>query len=95
MINYSLNPKELILKSYFHFQLLYKGITIETVEIQTEKRNVNEFHTKFSQNNVYLSNGIDFGPKTPVYAAITHLNHEHFDYYIKVSMIVTIYIILF
>jgi len=75
------------LPPYTEQELEFPGVKVTGVEVETvdaTRRNV--FETFWQQSDIDLSRGLDFSPRGPVYARLTHLNHKPFHYNIDVSI---------
>lgn len=68
------------------FQLDYRGVTVQNVEIAVQGGGpTNTFQTFWQQSDVDLSRGMDFTPRGPVFARFTHLQHQPFQYQVQVN----------
>ncbi|XP_046384805.1 phenoloxidase 1-like [Ischnura elegans] len=64
----------------------YPGVKVTKAEIVCKGRDrTNELETFWEKRDIDLSHGIDFSPRGPVLARITHLQHEPFTYKITVE----------
>ncbi|XP_074031041.1 phenoloxidase 1 isoform X2 [Leptinotarsa decemlineata] len=66
-------------------QLDYPGITVESVQVETEGSPDNVFETFWQQSDVDLSRGMDFQPRGAILVRFTHLQHTNFSYKITVN----------
>ncbi|CAH1402250.1 unnamed protein product [Nezara viridula] len=78
---------KITLPRYTTQQLRYSGITVKSIEVQTEgKPEKNKLFTFWQQSDVDLSRGLDFSQRGAVLARFTHLQHRPFSYKIMVSV---------
>ncbi|KAG8238619.1 hypothetical protein J437_LFUL018537 [Ladona fulva] len=73
------------LPRYTTAQLDYPGVKITKVELDTPGRSMNEFETFWQQRDIDLSRGMDFAPRGGVFARVTHLQHNAFNFRITVE----------
>nr|QOQ34392.1 prophenoloxidase 2-2 [Sogatella furcifera] len=66
-------------------QLGFDGIRINSIEVNSKSSPKNQFSTFWQQSDVNLARGMDFAPRSNVFARITHLQHQPFEYKIKVT----------
>nr|XP_023022213.1 phenoloxidase 2-like [Leptinotarsa decemlineata] len=66
-------------------QLDYPGITVESVQVESEGSPDNVFETFWQQSDVDLSRGMDFQPRGAILVRFTHLQHTNFSYKITVN----------
>lgn len=66
-------------------QLDFSGVRITSIELKSEGQPKNLFATFWQQSDVDMSRGLDFTPRGPVYARLTHLQHSPFTYKITVE----------
>ncbi|KAL3272976.1 hypothetical protein HHI36_014433 [Cryptolaemus montrouzieri] len=71
--------------SYPVDQLTYQGVTVTSVEIQSQGSEKNRLNTFWQQSDLNLSRGLDFQPRGPVFVRFTHLQHQDFNYRISVN----------
>lgn len=64
----------------FLFKLGFDNITIPKIEVETPGAPTNTFQTFWQKSDVDLSRGMDFAPRGPVLARLTHLQHTAFNY---------------
>lgn len=63
-----------------NFKLGFDNITIPKIEVETPGAPRNTFQTFWQKSDVDLSRGMDFAPRGPVLARLTHLQHTAFNY---------------
>ncbi|CAG7727283.1 unnamed protein product [Allacma fusca] len=77
------------LQPYTQQQLLWEGTQVTGVSVQTPNNPANILSTHWTQSDIDLSRGMDFGRSAEtggaVWARSTHLNHERFTYQISVT----------
>ncbi|KAK4873335.1 hypothetical protein RN001_015364 [Aquatica leii] len=66
-------------------QLGYDGVTVTNVLLQTVNGPQNQLNTFWQQSDVDMSRGLDFQPRGPVFVRFTHLQHQPFNYVIRVN----------
>ncbi|KAL3272975.1 hypothetical protein HHI36_014432 [Cryptolaemus montrouzieri] len=71
--------------SYPVDQLAYQGVTVTSVEVQSQGTQKNRLNTYWQQSDLNLSRGLDFQPRGPVFVRFTHLQHQEFNYRIIVN----------
>ncbi|XP_049851220.1 phenoloxidase 1-like isoform X2 [Schistocerca gregaria] len=74
-----------LLPRYTEQQLDFPGITVTSVEVVSENAPRNEFATFWQKSDIDLYRGLDFTPRGPVLARVTHLQHSPFSYLIQVE----------
>ena len=72
--------------------MTWEGIRVTDISVQTPNREKNTLSTNWMQSDIDLARGLDFGRTNmnnlgPVWARVTHLNHEAFSYRIVVSQL--------
>lgn len=76
-------------------QLAFPDVVVTKVTVQRDEQasgvlgnggsgRPNEIHTHWQSSDLELSRGLDFSPRPPVFARLTHLQHEPFTYSIQV-----------
>jgi tyrosinase len=74
------------LPPYTVAQLEFSRITASNLSVNCKSRAVNTLHTCWEQSDIDFSHGLDFVlSKGSVYARVTHLTHEPFNYTINVK----------
>ncbi|OXU22254.1 hypothetical protein TSAR_002572 [Trichomalopsis sarcophagae] len=73
------------LSPYTVEQLVFPGINVTDIRINTPGANPNTLNTHWSKSDVDLSRGLDFTPRGSIMARLTHLNHDDFSYNITVN----------
>lgn len=76
--------------TFFNFsQLGFDGIKINEINIEFQNKKdgtvQNQLKTYWQQSDVNLSLGLDFAPKGNVYARLKHLQHQAFNYKIRLE----------
>lgn len=66
-------------------QLDYTGVTVTDIQVQTQNAGTNLFNTFWQQSDVDMSRGMDFQPRGAIFVRFTHLQHQPFNYVIKVN----------
>ncbi|KAG8224780.1 hypothetical protein J437_LFUL002224 [Ladona fulva] len=74
-----------LLPRYSPAQLDYQGIRVTNVEVVTTGGRRNELDTFWQQQDMDISRGLDFVPRTPIFIRFTHLQHTSFLYRIQVE----------
>ncbi|KAF2899092.1 hypothetical protein ILUMI_07081 [Ignelater luminosus] len=71
---------------YTTAQLGYDGVTVTSCAIQSQNvKEPNMLNTFWQQSDVDMSRGLDFQPRGSVFVRFTHLQHQPFNYVIKVN----------
>ncbi|XP_050531052.1 phenoloxidase 1-like [Daktulosphaira vitifoliae] len=73
------------LPSYNAQTLGFENVQVQSVEVNTTGAQRNVFTTFWQQSTLDLSRGIDFLPRGPLLARVTHLQHTPFTYKIVVQ----------
>ncbi|KAK3917228.1 Phenoloxidase 2 [Frankliniella fusca] len=74
------------LPGYEPTQLAFPGVRVLGVEVRTDGHDkANELHTYWQASDLELSRGLDFSPRRPIFARLTHLQHRPFAYHIRVE----------
>ncbi|KAJ1519798.1 hypothetical protein ONE63_005051 [Megalurothrips usitatus] len=80
---------KLTLPSYTTQQLMFPDVTVRSVNVRAEKTQGvvadNELLTHWQASDLELSRGLDFSPRPPLFARITHLQHLPFTYTIRID----------
>lgn len=73
------------LPQYTEAQLDYKGVRVTDLQITVDNKSPNQLFTFWQQSEVDFSRGLDFAPRSPVFVRFTHLQHEEFNFVVKVN----------
>lgn len=66
-------------------QLNYPNVTVTEVQVSSQGGKPNVLNKFWQQSDVDLSRGMDFQPRGSVFARFTHMQHQPFQYTIKVN----------
>ncbi|KAE8748082.1 Prophenoloxidase, partial [Frankliniella occidentalis] len=74
------------LPGYTAAQLSFPGVRVLGAEVRSEDHaKPNELLTHWQASDLELSRGLDFSPRRPIFARLTHLQHRPFAYHIRVE----------
>ncbi|KAL7300486.1 hypothetical protein TKK_0006488 [Trichogramma kaykai] len=73
------------LPAYTTQQLVFPGVSVSDVRVNSPGSNPNTLNTHWSKSDVELSRGLDFTPRGSTLARLQHLNHDDFTYTIVVN----------
>ncbi|RZF47724.1 hypothetical protein LSTR_LSTR005988 [Laodelphax striatellus] len=72
------------LTPYSAQQLDFNGIRVASIEVNSQNSPRNQFSTYWQQSDINLTRGMDFAPRSNVFARVQHLQHQPFEYKIQV-----------
>lgn len=77
-IDFLFQSHKLSLPAYTEEDLTFAGITVSSIQLESEGEKPNVFSTHWQQSNVNLSKGLDFMRGGDVFVKFTHLQHVPF-----------------
>ncbi|XP_034256439.1 phenoloxidase 1-like [Thrips palmi] len=74
------------LPSYTEQQLAFPDVSVRGVDVQSDgSPRPNVLFTHWQASDLELSRGFDFSPRPPIFARLTHLQHQPFSYILQVE----------